>query len=98
MKKILETAILQSQHVKINEMEWVIQDHLVEDTITKLVGLKETLLREARQESRTVKIEAKWGIASLKRSRSGGDRHLTPSSGGGNTKAKGKCKFCGKRH
>ena len=51
MKKIPETAILQSQHVKLNEMEWVIQDHLVEDTITKLAGLEETLLREARLES-----------------------------------------------
>ena len=51
MKEILETAILQSQRVKLNEMEWVIQDHPVEDTITKLAELEETFLREARQQS-----------------------------------------------
>ena len=48
MKKILETAILQSQRVKLNKMEWVIQDHLVEDVIIKLAGLEESLFREAR--------------------------------------------------
>ena len=97
MKEILETAILQCQRVKLNEIEWVIQDHSTEATITKLAGLEETLLKEARQESRTVKIEAKCGIASLKRNREGGN-NSTPAAGGGDTDAKGKCKHCGKRH
>ena len=66
MKEILETAILQSQRVKLNQMEWVIQDHLVEDRITKLAGLEEILPKGAHQESPTIKIEAKCGIASLK--------------------------------
>ena len=79
-------------------MEWVIQDHPVEDTITKLAGLEVTLLREARQESQTIKIEAKCGISSLKRGRGGRDINFTSSPGGGDTNAKGKCKFCGKSH
>ena len=80
MKEILETAILQCQGVKSNEIEWVIQDHSMEATITKLAGLEETLLKEARQESLTVKIEAKCGIASLKRGRGGGDQRRANAS------------------
>ena len=76
----------------MNEIEWVVQDHTVEDTIMKLTGLEETLLKEARPESRTVKIEAKIGIASSKR-RHGGDSSTTRK---GDTDAKGKYKHCGK--
>ena len=45
MKEILETATLQSQHVKLNEIEWVIQDYLKEDTITKLAGVEEIFIQ-----------------------------------------------------
>ena len=88
MKEILETAILQRQRVKLNEIEWVIQDHTVEDTITKLAGLEETLLKEAPTKSRTVKVEAKIDITSSKR------RHGVDSSTArkGDTDAEGKCK------
>lgn len=54
--------IVQSQHVKLKEIDWVIQDHPVEATITKLVGLEETLVREARSEQCTVNVETKIGI------------------------------------
>ena len=66
MKEILKRAILQSQSVKLNKIEWVIEDCTVEATITELAGLEETLLKEAHAEICIVKIEAKISIT-LKR-------------------------------
>ena len=60
MIEILKTAILWSQHVKLNEIEWVIQDNLVQSTITK--WLEDTLFQEAHSESCTVTTETKIGI------------------------------------
>lgn len=88
MKDILKTTIFQSQHVNLNKI-----DHMVEVAITKLTGLEETLLKELCVKSQNVQIEAKVGIASKRK-----QIEDNPNTKKGNTNAKGKCNYCGKKH
>ena len=62
LNEILETAILDSQQVKLNHNKWVIQDNLVESTIDKLHGYEPILLKEAAAEKQIAIIEGKNGI------------------------------------
>ena len=62
LKEILETAILDSQRVKLNHNKWVIQDNTVESTIDELHGYEPILLKGAAAEKRIAVIEGKNGI------------------------------------
>ena len=61
LKEILETAILNSQQVKLHHNKWVIQDNTVESTINELHGYEPILLKEAAAEKRLAAIEGKNG-------------------------------------
>ena len=62
LKEILETAILDSQQVKLNHNKWVIQDNTVKSMIDELHGYAPILLKEAAAEKRIAAIEGKNGI------------------------------------
>ena len=96
LKEILETAILDSQQVKLNHNKWVIQDNTVESTIDELHGYEPILLKEAAAEKRIAVIEGKNGIITKtkKRGRGGGGG----GGGGGVVKTRPKCDNCGKHH
>ena len=52
LKKILETAILHLQQVKLNHNKWVIQDNTVEATTDKQHGYEPIQLKDAAVETR----------------------------------------------
>ena len=69
LKEILETAILDSQQVKLNHNKWVIQDNTVESTINELHTYEPILLKEAATKKPLVTIEGKNGTTQKTKSR-----------------------------
>ena len=63
----METAILHVQRVKLNDNQWVIQDHSIETTINKLHDYKRTLLKEVATETCISRIEGKNEISAKKK-------------------------------
>ena len=99
LKEILETAILNSQQVKLNHNKWVIQDNTVESTIDELHGYEPILLKEAAAEKRIAVIEGKNSINPKTKNKGG--RGTGGGGGGGGgvvVKTRPKCNNCGKHH
>ena len=77
LKEILETAILDSQRVKLNHNKWVIQDNTVESTIDELHTYEPISLKEAAAEKRLAAIEGKSTTQKTK------NKHGKGGGGGG---------------
>ena len=88
LKEMLETAILDSQRVKLDHNKWVIQDNTAESTIDELHGYELILLKEGAAEKRLAALKTK----SWNKSGTGG------GGGGPVVKTRPKCDNCGKHH